>query len=136
LPVCKRVIDHGREEVDRVDDREVVAQTIDSGVVAGGDTDEQIGMAPEVKPRQNRAQVRRTQLAGSTRRLTSLGEADNLSARRVIVLLRHRCLRQSTALSRCLSTGKSLRRSDAPHILVLPVASGQNGLHGKARALQ
>jgi hypothetical protein len=55
-------------------------------------------MASEVKPRQNRAQVRRTQLAGSTRRLTSLGEPDNLSARRVIVLLRHSCLRQSTAL--------------------------------------
>jgi hypothetical protein len=42
-------------------------------------------MAPEVKVRKHGIQVRRTQLAGSTRRLAPLGQANYLASRGVVV---------------------------------------------------
>ena len=51
--VGERIVDDRREEIDRVDDRQIVAQTEHSGVVAGSDTDEQVGMSPEIKCREH-----------------------------------------------------------------------------------
>ncbi|MGH7880673.1 MAG: hypothetical protein ACREQD_14410, partial [Candidatus Binataceae bacterium] len=58
-----------------------------SGVVAGSNTDEQVGMRPEVKTCEYRFEVRRTQLAGSTRRRAARRQANQLAPRRVVVLL-------------------------------------------------
>jgi hypothetical protein len=38
-------------------------------------------MGPEVKARENRIEVRRTEFAGSTRRLASRGQTNHLRAR-------------------------------------------------------
>jgi hypothetical protein len=54
-------------------------------------------MRPEVKARENRFEVRRTQLTGSTGRLASRGQANDIAPRQIVVFgLRHRT-RQSIA---------------------------------------
>jgi hypothetical protein len=42
-------------------------------------------MRPEVEARQNRFEVRRTQLTGSTRRLAARRQADDRTARQIVV---------------------------------------------------
>jgi hypothetical protein len=46
-------------------------------------------MSPQVKARENRFEVRRTEFAGSTRRLAARGQANQIVARRIIIFVRH-----------------------------------------------
>ena len=77
-----RVVDDGGEEVRGDDDREVVAQPVDGGVVGGVEPDEQIGIAgrPDrcveaAHQSQHSAQVGRRQLAGAARAVREAREA-------------------------------------------------------------
>jgi hypothetical protein len=54
-------------------------------------------MRPEIEPREYRFEVRRTQLTGSTGRLASCGQADQIVARRVIVSFGHAALSLSSS---------------------------------------
>ena len=83
LSVGERIVHHRREKIDRVDDREIVGKTEHSGVVAGGDSDQQIRMARQIEPREDSRQVRRTELTGSTRSLAPRSQAKG-SARAVL----------------------------------------------------
>ena len=76
-----RVVDDRREEVGGDDDREVVAQAVDGGVVGGVEADEQVGIARRVGAEaaheaEHRAQVGRGELARAARAVREAGEPD------------------------------------------------------------
>jgi hypothetical protein len=90
LPVSEGIVHDRREKIDRINDREVVAQTEHPGVVTGGYADEQVGMSPEIELGERCFKVRRTQLAGSTGGFTSGGQANQLAPARIGILnVRH-----------------------------------------------
>src|SRR5262249_28016267 len=66
--VIKRVIDNRGEEVERLDQGEIIAQTIHSGVIRFVETDQQIWIVwLSLKPAQHLSEDRRRQLGRSTR---------------------------------------------------------------------
>jgi hypothetical protein len=69
-----RIVDQRRKEVDGIDDRQIVLQAIDPGVVVAGGTGEQTRIGLRWKLRQNARQVTRTQLGGSTTAAKFLGQ--------------------------------------------------------------
>jgi len=74
------------KKIDGVDDREIVGKTEHSGVVARGDSDEQIRMARQIEPREDCREVRRTELTGSTRSLAPRRQANQVAPRGIVVL--------------------------------------------------
>jgi hypothetical protein len=60
-------------------------------------------MGPEVKVREYRIEVRRTEFTGSTRRIASRGQANNFLARVIISAIVSHC-GQCTAVKDILST--------------------------------
>ena len=78
-----RIVDDRREEVDRLDEREIVAQHEDPRVVEGLATDEDSAVGVHRHAAQRLGQVTRTQLGGSTSAAREAREAKELGARLV-----------------------------------------------------
>ena len=73
-----RVVHDGREEVDRLDDRLGVREPVDGGVVARLGPDERARVIDPGHVAQHLRQIRRADLAGSTRAVAEAREADLL----------------------------------------------------------
>ena len=78
-----RVVDDRREEIHRLDEREIVAQHEDPRVVEGLTTHENAAVGVHRHAAQRLGQVTRTQLGGSTSAAREAREAEELSARLV-----------------------------------------------------
>jgi hypothetical protein len=71
LTIGKRIVDYRSEEIDRVDDRQSVADAEDPGIVARRNTYEHVGMSSRLEPGKRCLKVRRTELACSTGRFAA-----------------------------------------------------------------
>ena len=74
------VVHHRGEEVDRLDDGLLGADPVDGRVVAGLEADEDLGIVRAREAAQDLRQIRRADLAGSTRPVAQLGEPHLVSA--------------------------------------------------------
>ena len=73
--VIERVVDNRREKIERLHQREIVAQSIHSGVVRFVETDQQIGIERLfLKPAQHLSEDARGQLSRSTRARNHFGQ--------------------------------------------------------------
>ena len=86
-PVEIRVVHDGREEVHRLDDRLLVVQSIDGGVVAPLQPDQEVRVPVRADVRKNLVEVRRTQLGRSAGAGRILGEPDGFAG----LLIGFRC---------------------------------------------
>jgi len=79
LAEVERVIDDGREEIDRLDERAVAAQPVDTGVVEGARADDDVAVVASRargKPAQDLRQERLAQFGGSTGAAGELRQAN------------------------------------------------------------
>jgi hypothetical protein len=65
LSVHERIVDHGREKVDGLDDSQVLGQLIDTGVIVSVGADEEVGVVVGGKVAQNLRDALRGQLSRS-----------------------------------------------------------------------
>ncbi len=75
LAELPRVVDHRREEVDRLHHRELAGQSIHRGVVAGGKAHQRSRVSLRLQPAQDLRQVRGAELRRSARAVAEFGEA-------------------------------------------------------------